>query len=114
MNSIARIINGLTSVSGILLGLLCFLLSGIASSFFPGMAGFAALVAALPVVIVFISVVGLYGVIKNNIKVQIAFDVCLLPAWHVGTLIGAISLLLFFIGNKNALKILRLRRADHV
>lgn len=100
MISIARFINGLTSVLGILLGLLCFALSGIASSFFPGMAGFAALIAALPVVIVFISVVGLYGVIKNNARMQIAFDICLLPAWHVGTLIGGISLLLFFPGNK--------------
>ena len=45
-------------------------------------------------------VVGLYGVIKNNARAQIAFDICLLPAWHVGTLIGGISLLFFFLRNK--------------
>ncbi|AVO99082.1 TPA: hypothetical protein QCI11_004000 [Enterobacter ludwigii] len=103
MNVIARIINGFCSVIGVFLGLLGFLLSGVMASFVPEVAAFTALTTLLPFIIILLSVIGLYGVIKNNIKIQIAFDICLLPAWYIGTVIGGLCLLIFYISNKNSM-----------
>lgn len=100
MNSVARIINGFCSVIGVFLGLLGFLLSGLMASFVPEVAAFAALTTLLPFIIIILSLIGLYGVIKNNIKIQIAFDICLLPAWYAGTVIGGLCLLFFYVSNK--------------
>lgn len=94
MASVVRIVNGIISVLGIFTGLLAFLLSGLMASFFPTM---VALVAFLPFVILIISLIGLYGVVKDSWKVQLAFDICLLPAWYVGTVIGGLCLVLFGI-----------------
>ena len=87
------------SVVGLLMGIVCFLLSGIASSAFPGIASMAVLIYILPFVIFLLSAIGLYGVIKKNVKAQMAFDICLLPAWYVGTVVGGICLLLL-LSNK--------------
>lgn len=100
MKTLARIINGFCSVVGLLIGVASFLLSGIASSVFPDMASLAFLVSIFPFVIFLLSAIGLYGVIKNNVKAQMAFDICLLPAWYVGTVVGGICLLLLLLNNK--------------
>lgn len=79
MNVIARIINGFCSVIGVFLGLLGFLLSGVMASFVPEVAAFTALTTLLPFIIILLSVIGLYGVIKNNIKykLHLIFACCL-------------------------------------
>jgi hypothetical protein len=100
MNSIARMVNGIFSVIGILMGLTFFLLSGLMTAFIPNAAAYAAVTAMLPVIIIVVSIIGLYGVIRNNKKIQIAFDICLLPGWYVGTLIGGVCLVLFYLDSK--------------
>ncbi|WP_428945855.1 hypothetical protein ACQK5W_07695 [Pantoea sp. FN060301] len=97
MNSVARIINGFCCVIGVFIGLLGFLLSGLMVSLFPGVEVFAALITLVPFIVIILSVIGIYGVIKNNIKIQMAFDICLLPAWYVGTVIGGLCLLFFYL-----------------
>ncbi|WP_435952670.1 hypothetical protein [Dryocola sp. BD626] len=104
MNSTARIINGFCSIIGIFMGLLSFMLSGIFMMLFPGMASFAALISFMPFIIILLSIIGLFGSIKNNLKVQVAFDICLLPVWYVGTALGGICLILFYFAHKKTLK----------
>jgi hypothetical protein len=97
MLSLIRVVNFMVSIIFLIGGVLSFFLGGMLIGIFPEFAAFSMLFAILPIVLIFLSILGLYGVLNNNIKVQMAFDILLLPFWNVGTVVGAVCLILFLV-----------------
>gem|GEM_PF-2941992 len=104
MQPIVRIVNCIISIIFLLTSFLGLALSEVFKALLPDLGDMNFLFSYLPFVLIAISVLGLYGVVTNNVNAIVAFDIILLPFWNVGTIVGGICLVILVVDKCGLIK----------
>ncbi|MFM2479478.1 hypothetical protein [Celerinatantimonas sp. MCCC 1A17872] len=95
MNTVIRILLGVMGVFFGIFAALGFVFSGMFSAYFG--AGTAGLMAFYQFATIALTILGLWSAFTGNRVCEWAFSFILLPLWYVGTIIGAICIVLLIM-----------------
>ncbi len=100
MQTIAKIIIGIASTIQLLIAILSFFMAGMFTGIFgPGL---ASLMSILPFILLLISILGFWSIIKNNRAGQFAYSILLALGWPAGTILGIITIVLLIAGGSTS------------
>ncbi len=104
MGALSKFLIGAVSVFFLLLGIAGILLSGLFASMIQGVGALSSLMAFMPFILICLSVLGFWSVIKDVRPAQYTVAIFVLLGWPAGTVVGAIIIATLLLSEGKASK----------